>query len=114
MPRAVKLLLDEDVHLDLAEALRRRGYDAIHVREVRRLGFDDEEQLSYAITTDRCFFTFNIGDFVTWHTNYVLSGKTHCGIVVSAQIPLRQALRKLLTFLQTHSAEEVNGQLFFV
>jgi len=38
MPSEIKLLIDEDVHLALAEALRRRGHDAIHVREVDRLG----------------------------------------------------------------------------
>jgi len=38
MPADNKLLIDEDVHLTLATALRRRGHDAIHVREVDRLG----------------------------------------------------------------------------
>ena len=28
----VKLLLDEDVQLDLASALRKRGYEATHVQ----------------------------------------------------------------------------------
>ncbi len=46
MPSDIKLLIDEDVHLALAEALRRRGHDAIHVREVDRLGLDDESQLN--------------------------------------------------------------------
>jgi hypothetical protein len=33
----VKLFLDEDVHFDLASALRKRGYDAIHVSSDRAL-----------------------------------------------------------------------------
>ena len=41
MPADIDLLIDEDAHLALAAALRRRGYDAIHVREVERLGLDD-------------------------------------------------------------------------
>ena len=45
MPTDIKLLVDEDVHLALADALRRRGHDAVHVREVDRLGLDDESQL---------------------------------------------------------------------
>ncbi len=32
----VKLLLDEDVQLDLASALRKRGYEATHVQELGR------------------------------------------------------------------------------
>jgi predicted nuclease of predicted toxin-antitoxin system len=63
MPSDIKLLIDEDVHLALAEALRRRGHDAIHVREVDRLGLDDESQLEYAAEHHRCFVTFNVGEF---------------------------------------------------
>jgi hypothetical protein len=32
---AIRLLLDEDVHLLLAETLRKRGYDARHVVELK-------------------------------------------------------------------------------
>ncbi len=38
-----KLLLDEDVHFNLASALRKRGYDAIHVQELDRKGLSDRE-----------------------------------------------------------------------
>ena len=62
MPTTIKLLIDEDVHLALAEALRRRGHDAVHVREVERLGLDDECQLKFAAHQRRCFVTFNVGE----------------------------------------------------
>ncbi|MEI6430330.1 MAG: DUF5615 family PIN-like protein [Pseudanabaena sp. ELA607] len=39
----VKLLLDEDVQLDLASALRKRGYEATHVQELGRKGRSDRE-----------------------------------------------------------------------
>jgi predicted nuclease of predicted toxin-antitoxin system len=45
----VKLLLDEDVQLDLASALRKRGYEAIHVQELGRKGRSDREQIEYAV-----------------------------------------------------------------
>jgi len=34
----IKLLLDEDVHTALAAALRKRGFDAVHVSELNRKG----------------------------------------------------------------------------
>ena len=33
MAAEIKLLIDEDTHLALAGALRKRGHDAVHVRE---------------------------------------------------------------------------------
>ena len=114
MPADIKLLIDEDVHLALAEALRRRGHDAAHVREVERLGLADESQLEYAAEQRRCFVTFNVGEFVVWQSEFVHQGRQHSGIIVSAQQPLGRMLREMLAFLQTHSADEVRNQLFFL
>jgi hypothetical protein len=98
----------------LADALRRRGHDAIHVREVERLGRDDESQLEYAAGQRRCFVRFNVGEFVVLHGKCVHVGREHSGIIVSAQKPLGQVFREMLAFLQTHSADEVRNQSFFI
>ncbi|MCS7283094.1 MAG: DUF5615 family PIN-like protein [Anaerolineae bacterium] len=47
----IRLLIDEDVSMGsrLAVALRRRGYDAVAVQEIGRVGLSDEEQLYYAV-----------------------------------------------------------------
>jgi len=110
----IKVLLDEDVHLALAAALRKRGYNAVHVREVKRLGLTDQEQLEFAVREERCLITFNVGEFVVWHGQYVTAEKEHFGIIVSAQKPVGRMLRELLIFLGSHSAAEIAGQLFFL
>jgi hypothetical protein len=110
----IKVLLDEDVHLALAGALRKRGYDAIHVREVKRLGLTDREQLEFAAREERCLVTFNVGEFAVWHSRYVTAQKEHFGIIVSPQKPIGRMLRELLLFLGSHSATEIAGQLFFL
>jgi len=56
----IELLIDEDVHSGLANALRRRGYDAIHAQELDRKGRSDSEQLRLASEQGRCLFTFSI------------------------------------------------------
>ena len=61
----MRLFLDEDVHVVLATALRKRGYDARHTGEEGRLGASDKEQLEFAAGEDRCFMTFNVGHFHT-------------------------------------------------
>ena len=48
-----RLLLDEDVHAVLATALRKRGYDVVHVLEEKRLGLPDESQLLHATAQGR-------------------------------------------------------------
>ena len=45
----LRLFLDEDVHLALAGALRKRGYGARHTVEERRLGMPDKDQLQFAL-----------------------------------------------------------------
>lgn len=107
-------MLDEDVQLSLGKALRTRGYDVVHVREIGRRGFDDREQLEYAIANGRCLFTFNVGDFVDLHNVFVNQQFEHSGIVVSQQRSVGECLRRLLAFLQTNTADEVYSQLRFL
>jgi len=65
-----KLLLDEDVHLQLAKALRNRGFGAMHVHEINRKGKSDEEQLLFAKNQSRCLISFNVKDFIKIHEKF--------------------------------------------
>ncbi|MBI3414463.1 MAG: DUF5615 family PIN-like protein [Verrucomicrobia bacterium] len=114
MPADIKLLIDEDTHLALAGALRGRGYDAVHVREAERRGLDDLSQLAFAVQQGRCFLTFNVGEFVVLHGQFLRAGRGHFGVIVSAQKPVGRLLRETLAFLQSHSADETRSQLFFL
>jgi hypothetical protein len=61
---SIPLLLDEDVRVLLAEVLRERRFDALHVLEIARGGLSDFEQLAYAADQGRAFLTHNIHDYV--------------------------------------------------
>lgn len=110
----VKLLLDEDVHLGLASALRKRGYDAVHVQELARTGRSDREQMEYAIAQESCIFTFNVKDFVLLHNDYAINEREHFGIIVSSQLPIGEALRRLLAMLQRSSLDSMKNILEFI
>ena len=71
----VKLLLDEDVHFALERALNQRGYDVKHIQTIGRKGISDENHLQYANDQQRCFFSFNVKDFVMLHNQYVQEEK---------------------------------------
>ncbi len=110
----LRLFFDEDVHTALAIALRKRGYDAVHALEEKRLGLPDEFQLTFATVEDRCLVTFNVGDFVRLHNRWVVEGREHAGIIVSKQLPVGGSLRRLLALLQKKDAESMRGQICFL
>lgn len=110
----VKLLLDEDVHLKLAESLRQYGIDTIHVQELHRTGQSDLEQLRYAVEQKRCIFTFNVGDFVRLHKAFIEQEREHYGIIVSKQLPIGQCVHRLAQLLQNTSVEQFSQRLIFL
>lgn len=103
------LFLDEDIHLALGMALRKRGYDVVHAQELARKGTGDAEQLRYAVHEHRCLWSCNVRDFVRLHNEYVQTGQDHWGIVVSKQRPVGEALRRMLRLLQTYSREALRN-----
>jgi predicted nuclease of predicted toxin-antitoxin system len=110
----VQLFLDEDVHMALALALRRRGYDVVHAQEADRKGKSDAEQLAYAVEHSRCLVSFNVKDFVLLHNAYVDRGQEHWGILVSKHRPVGEVLRRLLRILQVFSQESIRNRLEFL
>ena len=110
----LRLFLDEDVHAPLAVALRKRGYDAVNALDTKRLGLSDESQLNFATDDNRCFVTFNVGDFVRSHNRWVDDVREHAGIIVSKQLPVGEALRRLLVLLQKENSDSMRGQLRFL
>jgi len=83
---APALLLDEDVRIVLADILRQRGHDAIHVLEIGRAGRSDLEQFTYAVSQERALLTHNIRDFLAIDDRYRTEGHEHFGIIVSDHV----------------------------
>lgn len=110
----IALLLDEDVRPLLGEILRQRGYDVIHVLEAGRAGKSDAEQLAYAVNQQRAVLTHNVRHFRLLHQRYHEEGRRHFGILLSAQVPLRELLRRTLRFLGRHTAEDVKNNVLWL
>lgn len=110
----IKLFLDEDIHLSMVLALRKRGYNVVHVQELDRRGKSDMEQLRYAVKEERCLLSFNVKDFVLLHNKYVESGEEHFGIIVSKQLPVGKTITKLLKVLRLHSHESIKNRIEFL
>ncbi len=109
-----KLYLDEDVDPLLAIVLVGRGYNVQTTEEAGMRSATDEAQLQWAVGQGRAVVTHNVRDFVALAKKYATSGRAHCGIIVSDQVPLRQLLRRVLRLLDLHSAENLYNQLIWL
>ena len=94
-PLFVRLYLDEDVVPDLADAVRRQGFDCQSAAEAGMLGKSDEEQLEWAASQGRCILSFNVPDFADLARQWSQAGKSHAGIAVMKQVG-RKAFGRLL------------------
>ena len=108
------LLLDEDVRPLLAEILRQRGHDAVHVLELNRTGQSDLDQLEFAVEQGRAILTHNIRDFALLHRDYREQGKHHCGILLSEQARLNILLRRTLRFLARRTSDEIKNNVLWL
>jgi hypothetical protein len=111
---AARFFTDEDVYADVAIGMRQHGFDAVSVPEVDRLSEDDPSQLEWAADHGRVFVTFNVGDFVRLHGQWLRAGRHHAGLVAAEQRPLGETLRRLLKLAASLSAEELRDRLEFL
>ena len=81
------LYIDEDaMDDDLVQALRWRGADAQTALEAGLVGRPDEEHLAHAARREgRALYTFNVGDFMRLHGEYVSAGLAHAGTIFGDQ-----------------------------
>jgi uncharacterized protein with PIN domain len=110
----IRLYLDEDIHRRLAAALRLRNFDVTSVHEVKHFGFTDEEQLLYATAEKRTLVSYNTGDYLKLHKEWLARDQEHCGIIVSDQLPIGETIRRLLKLLNHVTADEIYNQLYWL
>ena len=115
MADPVSLYLDEDAQrTSLVRALRARQIDVLTANESQLVGVSDAEQLAFAARKNRVIFTFNRGDFMRLHVEYLKDGRNHAGIIVSDQLEIGVVIRRLLKLLDAHSAEQMQNWLEFL
>jgi hypothetical protein len=113
----IRLYLEEDsMRHSLVNALRSRGMDVTTALEEKMLTRLDEEQLDYATQQGRVLFTFNRGDFVRLHTQYLSQGKSHAGIIVAnqQQYTVGEQMRRILHLAAALSVEDMRNRLEFL
>ena len=113
----IALYTDEDVTVDLAPALRLRGYIAQSTAEAGNTEISDEAQLIYAAEQSMAILTYNTRHFISLARMWYVSGREHAGIIVSEQFSQRQfgeLLQCVLRLLNRLLADEIHNRVVFL
>jgi hypothetical protein len=112
----LRLYLDEDSSRHaLVRGLRVRGADVTTAGDAGTLGKSDEEQLEWAAAKGLTLYSFNRGDFYALHTDWIRTGRSHAGIVLSRQdLSIGDQMRRLLRLIASLSAEEMQDRVEFL
>lgn len=92
----MRLLLDEQISVKVAERLRARDHDVIAVTEDPTLrGMSDPELFAAAQVQERAIVTYNRDDFLALVDEYAQRGQAHNGVVIvnPRRIPSRDLSR---------------------
>ena len=111
-PLFIRPYWDEDVFKGVAPALRARGFDAVSVHDLQHYGWSDNQHLTYASDHGRAVFSFNAVDYLALYVEYISAERSHAGIVVAKQLPIRETIRRLLDLLNRVTGDELRNQLW--
>jgi predicted nuclease of predicted toxin-antitoxin system len=109
-----RLLLDENVTWELATALRERGHDVLHVRDLGLLGADDETVFAAAIRDERTVLTRDVVDFIALARQYAEGGEHHFGLIVTRQRSFSDLLWGALRLLSSRTVEDLRDAVVWI
>jgi hypothetical protein len=98
----------------IVRALRARQVDVITALEAGLTGGSDENHLAHATAQNLTLFSFNRGDFVKLHTQYLAQNRHHARIILSDQLETGVIVRRLLKLYHARSAEDMQDWLEFL
>ena len=110
----IKLYLDEDGDVLVADLLKAYGFEAVTARGAGLLGSEDDEQLAYAAREGMTVLTHNRVHFEALAVAYFEAGKDHAGIVIAVQRTPHEIARRMLQLLNHITAGEVRNQLRYI
>ena len=111
---SIRLLLDEDVPILLAVALRERGFDALHVTEAGLSGATDPTVFEWGIQEARAIVTHNTKHFLPLVQRAAEAERDHFGLLPAAQLPFGELLRRALRAVRGRSAEDLKNAVVWL
>src|SRR6266571_3084450 len=102
----IRLYLDEDaMDSDLVHALRMHGVDVTTALDEGLIEHYDHDHLAFAASQSRALYSFNAGDYLALHSEYLTQGRHHAGIIPAAQqrYSVGEQMRRLLRIINRRS-----------
>ena len=112
-----QLYIDEDsADRNLVQALRARGVDVITAQEAGMIERTDDEHLQFATSRNRVLYSFNRGDFLRLHSQYMAEGKEHAGMLLARQqhYSVGEQMRRVLKVMALRSAADMRNRVEFL
>ena len=95
----IRLYLDEDVNVLVADLLNARGFDVLTVRDARKLQASDAEQLAYAVSEQKTYFA---------------TEQKHYGVILAVRRLPQAITKRLLTIMNHVTADEMENQVRYI
>jgi len=92
----IRLYLDEDVNILVANLLQARGFDVITTRDAEQLSVTDVAQFAYAVSQARTLVTHNRIDFEELVQSYFDTGQMHYGVIFAVCRSPQEIAQRLL------------------
>ena len=114
-PLFIRLYLDEDVSVFVAQLLRPHGFDVLTTRDAQNLSRSDAAQLQFAAAHQHAILTHNRCDYERLHEAALREHRSHSGILIANRRASDFELaRRIMTVLNTFTAEETTNQLLYL
>jgi predicted nuclease of predicted toxin-antitoxin system len=110
----IKVYLDEDVNVLIAELARLQKFKSLTANEAGRKGKTDAEQLEYATQNGYAILTHNRMDYEKLARDYFEGDKTHRGIIIAVRRPIHEVAERLLKVLDDFTADEMKNQVIYI
>jgi hypothetical protein len=100
----------------VVSALRRLGLDVVTVLDVNRAGIRDDDQLRFATSLGRVFYSLNARHFARLHREFVARGEEHAGTIVIPRqgYTIGEKVRRLRQLLDTLDVDTMTNQIYFL
>jgi len=110
----IRLYLDEDVDVLLADLVRARGFEVVTTVDARQRGKSDAEQLAYTASGQMTLLTHNRADFEELFQERFEAQHSHSGIIIAVRRPVYDLARRVLIILNAVTSDEMQNAIRYI
>ena len=110
----IRLFLDEDVDVLVADLIKARGFAAFTTTGEGRKGVSDAAQMAYASANGLTLLTHNRVDFEALAQEYFAAGQNHYGVIIAVRRSPQELAQRALIMLNRVTVDEMVNQVRYI